>query len=61
MEVTYWKFTENFSSHSKIGSEANEDELQSAHIKPVVLRYKTLAQHFDLTLKTSGTLKEVNL
>lgn len=61
MEVSMWKFTENFSNQSKIGSGANKDELQWAHIKTVELRYKTLAEHFYLTLKTSGTLKQVNL
>lgn len=61
MEVSIWKFPENFSNQSEIGSGANKDELQSAHIKTVELHYKTLAEHFYLTLKTSGTLKEVNL
>lgn len=61
MEVSIWKLTENFPNQSKIGSGANNYKLQSAHIKAVELHYKTLAEHFYLTLKTSGTLKEVNL
>lgn len=55
-----WKFTENFSNQSKIGSGANKAELQSAHIKQLNYIIK-LAEHFYLALKTSGTLKEVNL
>lgn len=61
MEGSIWKFTEEFSTQSKIGSGANKAKLQSAHIKTVKLCYKILAEHFYLTLKTSGTLKELNL
>lgn len=41
-----WKFTENFSNQSKIGSGANKAELQSAHIKQLNYIIKLLLNIF---------------